>query len=74
MEPHSEVRLGNGDFLASACPMGCRIERMENMEDGVDVRIFTRNGVDWVAVPFMMNGQTLYHLSPRVLDPGDRVK
>lgn len=74
LEPHSEVRLGNGDFLASTCPTGCRIERMENMEDGVDVRIFTRNGVDWVAVPFMMNGQTLYHLSPRVLDPGDRVK
>lgn len=68
-----KIILSNGNIVTTEKPDGkvCVSER-----ENISIMLVEINGKEWVSTPFMISGcdKELYHLSPRVVDPGDRLR
>lgn len=62
-----ETRLSNGDLLVSRLPEDA--VEISSPREGIPIMICEINGIQWVAQSLPGGG---WHLSPRMLDPGDR--
>lgn len=64
------VALSSGDFICGSAPRGMRV--YASSREGVPVYLLDRGGRQWVVQPYPAAGDTLYHLTRRIIDPGDR--
>lgn len=58
-------RLSNGDYITDTPPFDPQTPHVLN-------HIFKMGKHEWVGVPFKINDNTYYLITPRLLDPGDR--
>ena len=66
----TDTILSDGDIICDRLPAG--VAEGSTLREGVPLGLFEKDGCQWVARPFCAGGRTLYLLSRRVLDPGDR--
>ncbi len=64
------VHLGNGDMLTCAVPEGAYYH--SNTKEPGGVMLWRNEEEEYVVTPFTHYGEMLYHISPRIADPGDR--
>lgn len=60
------VQLNNGDRLLKTLPPDSR--EVSSLRDGLPLMTVVLDGTEWVIKPI----DQYYHLSPRIIDPGDR--
>lgn len=66
----SEAKLSNGDIIADRLPAGS--VGGATLREGIPMWFFEKDGQQWLARSFDNDGRSLFLLSRRVLDPGDR--
>ena len=65
------VALKNGDKISTS-PIS-EAKTLTSEREGISISIYNdANGKEWVVTPFIIN-DTLYHITPRITDPGDRL-
>lgn len=62
--------LSDGSEITTTLPAGVCLHSTER--ENIGFYTFMRDGNQWVAREFEADGRILFHLSPRIIDPGDR--
>ena len=64
------IHLGNGDMVTCTVPEGAYCH--SNTKEPGGVMLWRNEEEEYVVTPFTHYGEMLYHISPRIADPGDR--
>lgn len=64
------ITLQNGDMVTKTLPTKVR-KHVISRESG-ELLLLDNEEKEYVVTPFTHEGMTLYHITPRVIDPGDR--
>lgn len=66
----SDTTLTNGNIISASIPQNAY--HGSTLREDLPLWLFEKNGRQWVARPFVADGRTLFLLSERILEPGDR--